>query len=158
MLAERAQYLRGFRLLFSFHSYSVLPEKLPDGEWNCTVPFWPGFKQHLHGNIKVTLQMRSRIAPCESVLFYWNGWPSQNIFIQHREKTKHQGSCFEFRRWFYIEVRKRVLSGQCMTTGGTGLTEYRQVSRQAYRIPPSLQCFTLSSSNTFHTCRTIGCS
>ncbi|KAK7495131.1 hypothetical protein BaRGS_00013541, partial [Batillaria attramentaria] len=35
-----------FKLLFSFHNQSALPERLPDGKWNCSVPHWGDFQQH----------------------------------------------------------------------------------------------------------------
>lgn len=39
--------ITGFRLMFSFHNSSLLPEQMPDGRWNCSVPNWTDFKQHL---------------------------------------------------------------------------------------------------------------
>nr|KAG5698009.1 hypothetical protein BaRGS_005827 [Batillaria attramentaria] len=36
----------GFRLLFSFHNHTALPEMLPDGKWNCSVPYFADFQQH----------------------------------------------------------------------------------------------------------------
>jgi len=41
----------GFRLQFSFHKESALPEQLSDGRWNCSVPHWPDFRQHLPCNL-----------------------------------------------------------------------------------------------------------
>ncbi|KAK7495128.1 hypothetical protein BaRGS_00013538 [Batillaria attramentaria] len=35
-----------FKLLFSFHNQSALPQRLPDGKWNCSVPHWGDFQQH----------------------------------------------------------------------------------------------------------------
>ena len=40
----------GFKILFSFHNYSALPEKLPSGKWNCSVPHWSDFRQHFPCN------------------------------------------------------------------------------------------------------------
>ncbi|PVD19008.1 hypothetical protein C0Q70_21567 [Pomacea canaliculata] len=37
---------RGFRLLFSFHNFSSLPEKVSLTKWNCSVPFFSDFMQH----------------------------------------------------------------------------------------------------------------
>ncbi|KAK7466739.1 hypothetical protein BaRGS_00037181, partial [Batillaria attramentaria] len=36
----------GFKLTFSFHNQSALPQRLPDGKWNCSVPHWADFQQH----------------------------------------------------------------------------------------------------------------
>ncbi|KAK7473510.1 hypothetical protein BaRGS_00035227 [Batillaria attramentaria] len=36
----------GFRFIFSFHIQSALPQRLPDGKWNCSVPHWGDFQQH----------------------------------------------------------------------------------------------------------------
>ncbi|KAK7501680.1 hypothetical protein BaRGS_00007111 [Batillaria attramentaria] len=35
-----------FRLMFSFHNHSQVPQKLPDGKWNCSVPYWTEFQHH----------------------------------------------------------------------------------------------------------------
>ena len=40
-----------FKLLFSFLKDSALPEKLPGGKWNCSVPHWPDFRQHMRCNM-----------------------------------------------------------------------------------------------------------
>ncbi|KAK7474547.1 hypothetical protein BaRGS_00034192 [Batillaria attramentaria] len=42
----------GFRFFFSFHSQSALPQRLPDGKWNCSVPHWCDFKQHFLCTVK----------------------------------------------------------------------------------------------------------
>ncbi|KAK7466723.1 hypothetical protein BaRGS_00037165, partial [Batillaria attramentaria] len=36
----------GFKFIFSFHNQSALPQRLPDGKWNCSVPHWADFQQH----------------------------------------------------------------------------------------------------------------
>nr|KAG5690330.1 hypothetical protein BaRGS_027627 [Batillaria attramentaria] len=36
----------GFRVFFSFHNMSALPQQLPGGMWNCSVPHWADFQQH----------------------------------------------------------------------------------------------------------------
>ncbi|KAL8582328.1 hypothetical protein ACOMHN_037085 [Nucella lapillus] len=36
----------GFRLLYSFHKRSEEPEQLPDGQWNCSVPYYASFQMH----------------------------------------------------------------------------------------------------------------
>ncbi|KAK7493412.1 hypothetical protein BaRGS_00015312, partial [Batillaria attramentaria] len=41
----------GFRLMFSFHNLSEIPQKLPDGKWNCSVPYWADFQQHFPCNL-----------------------------------------------------------------------------------------------------------
>nr|KAG5693900.1 hypothetical protein BaRGS_014341 [Batillaria attramentaria] len=38
--------LSGFKFIFSFHNQSALPQRLPDGKWNCSVPHWADFQQH----------------------------------------------------------------------------------------------------------------
>lgn len=43
----------GFSLRFSFHNSSLLPEQRPDGRWNCSVPNWADFKQHLSCDLTV---------------------------------------------------------------------------------------------------------
>lgn len=40
------QIQRGQRLRFSFHNRTALPQQFPNGSWNCSVPYWPDFKQH----------------------------------------------------------------------------------------------------------------
>nr|KAG5686788.1 hypothetical protein BaRGS_013108 [Batillaria attramentaria] len=42
----------GFRFFFSFHNQSALPQRLPDGKWNCSVPHWCDFKQHFLCTVK----------------------------------------------------------------------------------------------------------
>ncbi|KAK7093469.1 hypothetical protein V1264_007216 [Littorina saxatilis] len=39
--------ISGFRLLFSFHHESQVPEKADTGQWNCTVGHWPSLQHHL---------------------------------------------------------------------------------------------------------------
>ncbi|KAK7501940.1 hypothetical protein BaRGS_00006692 [Batillaria attramentaria] len=41
----------GFRLTFSFHNYSEVPQKIPNGPWNCSVPYWADFRQHFPCNL-----------------------------------------------------------------------------------------------------------
>ncbi|PVD24024.1 hypothetical protein C0Q70_14493 [Pomacea canaliculata] len=41
----------GFRLFFSFHTLSALPQQLSDGRWNCSVPHWPDFRLHFPCNL-----------------------------------------------------------------------------------------------------------
>ncbi|PVD35472.1 hypothetical protein C0Q70_02435 [Pomacea canaliculata] len=41
----------GFRLSFSFHALSALPQQLRDGRWNCSVPHWPDFRLHFPCNL-----------------------------------------------------------------------------------------------------------
>ncbi|KAK7474673.1 hypothetical protein BaRGS_00034097, partial [Batillaria attramentaria] len=36
----------GFHMFFSFHNMSALPQQLPGGMWNCSVPYWADFQQH----------------------------------------------------------------------------------------------------------------
>ena len=40
------KFKRGVRLRFSYHRDAALPQQLPDGSWNCSVPHWPHFRQH----------------------------------------------------------------------------------------------------------------
>ena len=83
LLSDHVKYLRGFRLLFSFHNDSALPEQLPDGKWNCSVPFWPDFKQHLLCNFKVA----PHTTPClhgalAGMKFCFQG---RQLHTQHRD-------------------------------------------------------------------------
>nr|KAG5697416.1 hypothetical protein BaRGS_008842 [Batillaria attramentaria] len=39
-----------FGVVFSFHDPESLPEELPDGTWNCSVPYYHDFEQHLRCN------------------------------------------------------------------------------------------------------------
>ncbi|KAK7488816.1 hypothetical protein BaRGS_00019951 [Batillaria attramentaria] len=41
----------GFRLHFSFHNHSFLPQQMTDGRWNCSVPHWTDFQQHFPCNL-----------------------------------------------------------------------------------------------------------
>ncbi|PVD35473.1 hypothetical protein C0Q70_02436 [Pomacea canaliculata] len=41
----------GFRLDFTFHALSALPQQLSDGRWNCSVPHWPDFRLHFPCNL-----------------------------------------------------------------------------------------------------------
>ena len=43
--------LATFKLFFSFHNGSAIPQQLPDGTWNCSVPHWSDFRHHLHCNL-----------------------------------------------------------------------------------------------------------
>ncbi|KAK7466516.1 hypothetical protein BaRGS_00037391 [Batillaria attramentaria] len=43
----------GFKLLFSFHPVSQAPHKVKSGLWNCSVPHYASFKQHVHCNLEV---------------------------------------------------------------------------------------------------------
>ena len=47
-----AYYSVGFQLQFSFHAYSVLPHRLRGNVFNCTVPHYASFKQHLQCNLE----------------------------------------------------------------------------------------------------------
>ena len=40
----------GFKLLFSFHNQSALLREVQPCLWNCSVPFWPDFRQHFPCN------------------------------------------------------------------------------------------------------------
>lgn len=41
----------GFSLRVSYHHDSALPQRLAGGLWNCSVPYWADFKQHLLCNL-----------------------------------------------------------------------------------------------------------
>ncbi|KAK7502664.1 hypothetical protein BaRGS_00006239, partial [Batillaria attramentaria] len=41
------------KLLVSFHQPGSIPERLPSGEWNCSVPHWADFRRHFHCNFDV---------------------------------------------------------------------------------------------------------
>ncbi|KAL8591972.1 hypothetical protein ACOMHN_020450 [Nucella lapillus] len=43
----------GFRLHFSIHNNSARQAKLPNGLWNCSVPFWKDFQRHLDCNLEL---------------------------------------------------------------------------------------------------------
>ncbi|KAK7488828.1 hypothetical protein BaRGS_00019963 [Batillaria attramentaria] len=36
----------GFNLSFSFHNHTSVPQQLPGGQWNCSVPYWDDFRHH----------------------------------------------------------------------------------------------------------------
>ena len=57
-------FTRGFRLRFSFHNDTALPQPLPDGTWNCSVPHWPDFRQHVLCNFKTECAGGEDEAPC----------------------------------------------------------------------------------------------
>ena len=40
-----------FRVYFSFHEDSRLPEQLANGTWNCSVSHWPDFRLHFACNL-----------------------------------------------------------------------------------------------------------
>ena len=48
---EAKEPFSDFKLLFSFHLKSALLEQLPGGKWNCSVPHWPDFRQHMRCNM-----------------------------------------------------------------------------------------------------------
>ena len=58
------KFTRGFRLRFSFHDVTALPQPLPDGTWNCSVPHWPDFRQHVLCNFKTECAGGEDEAPC----------------------------------------------------------------------------------------------
>ena len=41
----------GFRLVYSFHPEGQTPERLANGLWNCSVPFWDSIKIHFQCNL-----------------------------------------------------------------------------------------------------------
>ncbi|KAK7494969.1 hypothetical protein BaRGS_00013848 [Batillaria attramentaria] len=43
----------GFKMLFSFHNNTALPEQLSNGTWNCSVPYWDDFRDHFVCNFKL---------------------------------------------------------------------------------------------------------
>lgn len=57
----------GFRMLFSFHNRSSLPQRLPDGTWNCSVPHWSDFRQHLPCDLQAQCAGREDEAECPFV-------------------------------------------------------------------------------------------
>ncbi|KAL8570215.1 hypothetical protein ACOMHN_029915 [Nucella lapillus] len=42
----------GFQILFTFHAKACHPHQFADGLWNCSVPFWADFKEHLPCNLQ----------------------------------------------------------------------------------------------------------
>lgn len=42
----------GFKLQFSFHSRSSVPQQFADGTWNCSVPHWPDFRYHFQCDLQ----------------------------------------------------------------------------------------------------------
>ena len=43
---------RGFKLFYTFHSWSQSPQKLPNGMFNCSVLYYQDFKVHMHCNLQ----------------------------------------------------------------------------------------------------------
>ncbi|KAK7446245.1 hypothetical protein BaRGS_00040287 [Batillaria attramentaria] len=43
----------GFRILFSFHNFSSLPQRLSRTQWNCSVPYYSDFQQHFRCSLAV---------------------------------------------------------------------------------------------------------
>lgn len=55
-ISDESFSMTGFRLLFSFHNLTALPERLLGGnsnKWNCSVPHWMDFQQHVSCNLQV---------------------------------------------------------------------------------------------------------
>ncbi|KAK7474595.1 hypothetical protein BaRGS_00034179, partial [Batillaria attramentaria] len=50
-VTDRSTEMTGFRLHFSFHEVSALPEQLPGGKWNCSGQNWVNFQQHFLCNL-----------------------------------------------------------------------------------------------------------
>ncbi|KAK7485925.1 hypothetical protein BaRGS_00022792 [Batillaria attramentaria] len=46
------KWMSGFRMMFSIHNKTTLPEQLPDGKWNCSVPYWADFRHHFACNFR----------------------------------------------------------------------------------------------------------
>nr|KAG5691412.1 hypothetical protein BaRGS_016328 [Batillaria attramentaria] len=44
--SQTSDPLTGFRMYFTFHNYSAFPQRLENGVWNCSVPYWPDFRHH----------------------------------------------------------------------------------------------------------------
>nr|KAG5689452.1 hypothetical protein BaRGS_026013 [Batillaria attramentaria] len=64
----------GQRYIFSFHNQSALPQRLPDGKWNCSVPHWADFQQHflfisLDGKGSFTIYALGRNSTCPETHF-----------------------------------------------------------------------------------------
>ena len=55
---------KGMRMRFSFHSNKALPQRLEDGTWNCSVPHWADFQQHLQCNLRVECASGEDEAQC----------------------------------------------------------------------------------------------
>ncbi|KAK7479399.1 hypothetical protein BaRGS_00029316, partial [Batillaria attramentaria] len=76
--------LSGFKFIFSFHNQSALPQRLPDGKWNCSVPHWADFQQHF----LCTLYPECAGGEDDVVCFSRDDSCGQNIFSTQR--------CFTF--------------------------------------------------------------
>jgi hypothetical protein len=48
---SRMVEIASFKMLFTFHLHSRIPEKLEDGLFNCSVNFYPAFRRHLDCNL-----------------------------------------------------------------------------------------------------------
>ncbi|KAK7453167.1 hypothetical protein BaRGS_00039650 [Batillaria attramentaria] len=49
---ENRETEKGARLTFTFHNVTARPSRVePSGKWNCSVPFWADFRQHLPCNL-----------------------------------------------------------------------------------------------------------
>jgi hypothetical protein len=44
---QSTYYPAGFKMLYSFHNASSVPQQLSDGSWNCSVRHWTDFRHHL---------------------------------------------------------------------------------------------------------------
>ncbi|PVD27183.1 hypothetical protein C0Q70_12337 [Pomacea canaliculata] len=52
LLKKSRMYGDGFKLLFTFHPSSLAPRRLDNGLWDCSVPHYNTFKQHLECNLE----------------------------------------------------------------------------------------------------------
>nr|KAG5697422.1 hypothetical protein BaRGS_008848 [Batillaria attramentaria] len=44
--SDETESFSGFKLLFSFHNHTAVPQRLSEGTWNCSVPYFSNFQQH----------------------------------------------------------------------------------------------------------------
>nr|KAG5685517.1 hypothetical protein BaRGS_024254 [Batillaria attramentaria] len=65
---DKVRTSAGFKLLFSFHNRSSLPERVPSGKWNCSVPHWTDFQEHFPCDLRADCLD----AEDEKVCPYWS--------------------------------------------------------------------------------------
>ncbi|KAK7482846.1 hypothetical protein BaRGS_00025879 [Batillaria attramentaria] len=84
----------GFKLVFSFHNYSELPQELTDGKWNCSVPYFSKFHEHFPCNL---------VADCE------NG--EDELKCPYTNSACGQGRLFIGERcYIYVKPEVRMLN------------------------------------------------
>ena len=81
----RLELKKGLKVFFSFHNETSQPQRLQNGKWNCSVPYWSDFRQHFPCNLVAQCLKGEDEAGC----FYTTAECGEGFFSAG-------GSCFAY--------------------------------------------------------------